>query len=240
MKSYLKAAGALACVLFGAGASQASTVTVNDLIDFSTTPAGYTITGTSITNGNCPFDTKPCSHLNDNATIEVSRGGNAFDFNGATFRFQGNGTKSLNGVLFEGFVWNTVTSAYDLVASALFNLGASSGFGDGSIVIGSLAIDNKVDYAAAFDASFDGISLLRITSNKIEPAVTTTTKTKKKEDEGDKSAQLRIDGLAVSYLKYVPDPDPEPETPAVPLPASGLLLLGGLGAFAAARGRRNA
>ena len=174
-------------------------------IDFSNTPAGYTVTGASQTNGNCPFNTAPCSHVNDNETITITRGGNLFDVLSATFRFQGQGNG--NGILFQGFVNNMLT------ASADFLIGASSGFGDGSLSSGSTPIAKKVDYLAAFNAAFSDIDTLTITSAKV----------------GNKSANVRVDSIKTEYAMA-----------AVPVPAAGLLLFGALGGLAGLKRRRRA
>lgn len=201
MKTLLAAAAFT--TLLGWGTSFAATMNPFT-IDFGlTTPAGFTITGESVNNGNCPFGTKPCSHLNDNATITVTNSA-LFTISSATFRFQGEGNG--NGVLFEGLKLGTV------VGSAEFKIGASTGFGDGSLGIGSTPIGKKVDYKALFNASFAGIDTFRITSNKV----------------GDnKSAQLRVD----TFMGTVA---------AVPLPAAGWLLIGALGGLGALRRFRKA
>ena len=174
------------------------------ILDFSTTPSGFTITGEHVNDGNCPFDTTDCSLVNDNTTIVISNATSLFDIFSATFRFQGEGVG--NGVLFEGLKLGSV------VGSASFKIGASSGFGDGSLSIGEVPIAKKINYMALFDSSFAGIDTFRITSDKVDK----------------KSANLRVDSIAGS----VPA--------AVPVPAAGLLLLGALGGLAALRRRRTA
>lgn len=161
---------AAAALMLSAATAQAS------VIDFSSTPAGFTITGESITNGNCPFDTNPCSHVNDNATILITHATSLFDILSATFRFQGEGNG--NGITFEALRGGSV------VGVASFLIGASSGFGDGSLDIGTTPIDKKVDYAVLFNANFAGIDTLRITSSKV----------------GNKSAQVRVDSIEAAVV----------------------------------------
>lgn len=193
---------AVAAAALWAGASFAAPVPF--VFDFSTTPSGFTITGESVDNSaNCPFGGKPCSHVNDNDTILITHATALFDILSAAFSFNGKGNG--NGILFEGLLGGSV------VGSASFLLGASSGFGDGSLSIGTVPIVNKVDYLALFNSNFSGIDTLRITSSK----------------DGNKSANVRVDNIAGS----VPS--------AVPVPAAGLLLLGGLGGLAALRRRRS-
>ena len=198
----LKSLATAAVLTVMASGVQASPVPF--IFDFSTTPSGFTITGESVDNsgGNCPFDGEPCSHVNDNDTILIKNATALFDILSATFRFNGEG--SGNGILFEGLLGGSV------VGSASFLIGASSGFGDASLSIGSVPIKKKVDYKALFNSNFAGIDTFRITSSK----------------DGKKSANVRVDDIAGS----VPAP--------VPVPAAGFLLLGALGGLAALRRRR--
>lgn len=200
-RNFLKSL-ATAAVMLWAGASFAAPLPF--ILDFSTTPSGFTIIGGSVNNGNCPFGTTDCSHVNDNATIVISNATTLFDILSATFRFQGEGVG--NGVVFEGLKLGSV------VGSASFLIGASTGFGDGSLSIGATPIAKKVNYLALFNSNFAGIDTFRITSKKV----------------GNGKAQLRVDSIAGS----VPA--------AVPVPAAGLLLLGALGGLAALRRRRTA
>ena len=194
---------AAAVLVMTAGVAQA--VPLPFTFDFSTTPAGFTITGDSVTNGNCPFGTNPCSHVNDNATITITRTDtiSLFDILSATFRFQGQGNG--NGILFEGLLSGSV------VGTASFLIGASSGFGDAILALGSTPINRRVDYKALFNSNFAGIDTFRITSVKT----------------GNNSAQVRVDSIAGSVAP-------------IPVPAAGLLLLGALGGLAALRRRRRA
>ncbi len=196
----LKSLATAAAVLW-AGASFAAPVPF--IIDFSTTPSGFTVTGEHVNNGNCPFGTTDCSLVNDNTTIVISNATTLFDILSATFRFQGEGVG--NGVLFEGLKLGSV------VGSASFKIGASTGFGDGSLSVGATPIDKKIDYLALFNSNFAGIDTFRITSNKVDK----------------KSANLRVDSIAGTVA-------------AVPVPAAGFLLLGALGGLAALRRRRKA
>ena len=194
-------ATAIVATFLGLGAAYSATVPF--VIDFGATPAGFTVSGATVNNGNCPFGTARCSLANDNDTLTVTNSTSLFTVASATFRFQG--SASGNGVLFEALKFGVV------VGKALFKIGASSGFGDGSLSAGSVPIEDKVDYEVMFDGDFAGIDTFMITSDK----------------QGKKAANLRVDTFKGTVA-------------AVPLPAGGLLLLGALGILGAARRSRKA